>query len=87
LRHRYFHSRQEAIMPNRITPSIFAVAAVVALAASGISAIGPAVAQPPAEQAGWVGLVNRCEPALSEIEFALADYRPLKRTPFDGARD
>ena len=32
----------------------------------------------PTEQAGWVGLVNRCEPALSETEFALADYRPLK---------
>jgi hypothetical protein len=78
LRHRYFHSRQEAIMPSKITPSIFAVAAAVVLAASGIGAIGPALAQPPTEQAGWIGLVNRCEPALSETEFALADYRPLK---------
>jgi hypothetical protein len=82
-----FHSRQEAIMPSRITPSIFAVAAAVILAASGISAIGPALAQPPSEQAGWVGLVNRCEPALSETEFALAEHRPLRRTSFDGSRD
>jgi hypothetical protein len=82
-----FHSRQEAIMPSRITPSIFAVAAAVVLAASGIGAIGPAFAQPPTEQAGWVGLVNRCEPALSETEFALAEHRPLTRSLFDGARD
>jgi len=74
-------------MPNRIIPSIFAVAAAVVLAASGISAIGPAVAQPPTEQAGWVGLVNRCEPALSETELALAEYWPLKRMSFDGVRD
>ena len=74
-------------MPSTITPSIFTIAAAVVLAASGISAIGPAVAQPPTEQAGWMGLVNRCEPALSETEFALAEYRPLRRSFFDGARD
>jgi hypothetical protein len=81
------HSRQEAIMPSTITPSTFAVAAAVVLVASGISAIGPARAHPPTGQDGWVGLVNRCEPALSETEFALAQHRPLQRAFFDGAGD
>jgi hypothetical protein len=81
------HSRQEAIMPSTITSSIFAIAAAVVVAASGIGTIAPALAQPPTQQAGWVGLVNRCEPALSETELALAEHRPLQRTFFDGAGD
>jgi hypothetical protein len=81
------HSRQEAIMPGTITSSIFAIAAAVVVAAIGIGAIGPALAHPPTAQDGWVGLVNRCEPALSETEFALAEHRPLQRAFFDGARD
>jgi hypothetical protein len=81
------HSRQEAIMPSSITSSIFAIAAAVVMAATGIGAIGSALAHAPTEQDGWVGLVNRCEPALSETEFALAEHRPLQRTFFDGARD
>ena len=72
-------------MPSRTAPSIFAIAAVVVLAAIGISAIGPARAHPPTAQDGWVGLVNRCESALSETEFALAQHRPLQRAFFDGA--
>ena len=56
-------------MPNSITSSIFAIAAAVVVAAIGISAIGPARAHPPTEQESWVGLVNRCEPALSEADF------------------
>jgi len=56
-------------MPSSITSSIFAIAAAVVVAAIGISAIGPARAHPPTEQESWVGLVNRCEPALSETDF------------------
>ena len=73
-------------MPSRIPPSTFAIAAAVVLAATGIGAIGPAVAQPPTEQAGWTGLVNRCEPALSETEFALAEHQQLRQTFLGGAR-
>jgi hypothetical protein len=74
-------------MPGTIKSSIFAIAAAVVVAASGIGAIGPARAHPPIEQDGWVGLVNRCEPALSETEFALAEHRPLQRNFFEGAGD
>jgi hypothetical protein len=74
-------------MSSSIASSIFAIAAAVVVAAIGISAIGPARAHPPTEQESWVGLVNRCEPALSETEFALAEHRPLQRAFFDGAGD
>jgi hypothetical protein len=71
---------QETIMANRNTPSMLAMTAAVVVVARGMGAITPALAHPPTEEAAWIGLVNRCEPALSETEVALAAHR---RPAFD----
>jgi hypothetical protein len=74
------HVLMEAIMASNITQLLIGAGLGIAISVAGISVVGSAVAQSPAEHAiAQEVLTNRHESPSSETEFRFGDHQQLRK--------